>query len=129
MATHGDILYFHCFLFRYRRLDKYDSAMYRNQFNSPLDADVLLGDQINNGYGGIMWSDVSYQGSALTDASITLAMVTNDWEELALTYMTDNFTNWALGKYKWPHSNGNTDTPYIGCNTDRMAHVPKGKEP
>merc|ERR1719356_1818380 len=33
----------------YRRLDKYDSAMYRNQFNSPLDADVLLGDQINPG--------------------------------------------------------------------------------
>merc|ERR1719334_1048443 len=53
-------------------------------------------------------------------------MVTEDWGELGLIYMTDNFTNWALGEYTWPESNASTYTPYIGCNNDRMAHVPKG---
>merc|ERR1719295_1916016 len=110
----------------YHRLDRLNEAMYRNQFNSPLDADSLLGDTIERGYGSILWSEAKYQGSALTDASIILATVTDDWEELALTYLTDNFTNWAFGEYKWPKSRANENTPFIGCNTDRMAHVPKG---
>ena len=110
----------------YLRLDKKSSAMYRNQFNAPLDAKALLDTQINAGYGNIIWSEVEYVGSALTDAQILLAMVTEDWGELGLIYMTDNFTNWALGEYTWPESNASTHTPYIGCNNDRMAHVPKG---
>ena len=115
----------------YQRLDRFASAMYRNQFNSPLDATALLGDKIQIGYDDLMWSEAKYVGSALTDASIVLAMVTNDWEELGLTYLTTNFTDWAQGKYSWPHHTAmdmpaDVNIPRIGCNTDRMAHVPKG---
>jgi len=90
-----------------------------------------LGTQINPGYYDIVWSEVEYVGSALTDAEILLSMVTEDWGEQGLIYMTDNFTNWALGQYSWPEdvatdSKKNKNIPYIGCNNDRMAHVPKG---
>ena len=115
----------------YQRLDAMGSAMYRNQFNAPLDANALLGTQIEPGYDDVLWSDVSYKGSALSDAFILLNMVTNDWEELGLIYMENNFTSWALGEYSWPAATAgddevNADIPYIGCNVDRMGHVPKG---
>jgi len=113
----------------YRRLDDMGSAMFRNQFNAPLDAEALLGDQIELGYEDIVWADVSYKGSVLSDAEILLAMVTDDWEELGLTYMQNNFTDWALGTFQWDDNDTSPltpNTPYIGCNVDRMGHVPKG---
>merc|ERR1719447_843036 len=115
----------------YRRLDCHNGGMYRNQFNAPLDADALLGPQINGGYYDIVWSEVDYVGSALTDAEILLSMVTEQWGELGLIFTTDNFTGWALGEYSWPNDSASDDVkndyiPYIGCNNDRMAHVPKG---
>ena len=115
----------------YLRLDRKQSAMYRNQFNAPLDAVALLGEQIEPGYDDIVWSEVEYKGSALTDAEILLSMVTDDWGEQGLIYMTDNFTNWAQGEYSWPAATAgdeetNVNIPYLGCNNDRMAHVPKG---
>merc|ERR1719495_3113018 len=44
----------------YIRMDKWKEAMYRNQFNAPLDARALLGDQIEAGYTDIVWSEVEY---------------------------------------------------------------------
>ena len=97
--------------------------MFRNQFNAPLDANAVLGSQILAGTDGIDWTEVFYVGSALTDAEIVLAMITDDWAELGLIYMTDNFLSWTLGQHQW---NRTEDVLAIGCNNDRMAHVPKG---
>merc|ERR1719474_2359581 len=73
----------------------------------------------------IVWADVRYIGGPLTDASILLAMVTDDWGEQGLIMMPENYTNWALGKHQWDDST-KAGHPYLGCNNDRMAHVPKG---
>jgi len=108
----------------YLRMDKYHSAMYRNQFNAPLDAKRVLGGQIYEGQ-DMVWGSVHYEGSPLTDASILLAMVTDDWGEQGLIMMDSNYTNWALGKHQWDDST-KAGHPYLGCNNDRMAHVPKG---
>merc|ERR1712130_233121 len=82
------------------------------------------GDQLDL-RGNVDWPNVKYVGSALSDAEITLKMIGQDWGDLALVYLTDDFTNWAIDEYSWP-SNDSTETPYIGCNVDRMGHVPKG---
>ncbi len=116
----------------YQRLDSLRAAMYRNQFNAPLDAVALLRDQIEPGYDDVLWSEVKYKGSALSDAFILLSMVTEDWEELGLTYMGDIFQEWTLGETDWPEYTASDDDaspaiPYIGCNVDRMGHVPKGR--
>jgi len=71
------------------------------------------------------WANVKYVGSALSDAEIVLKMIGEDWGDLALVYMTDNFTDWTIGEYSWPE-NDTYITPYLGCNNDRMGHVPKG---
>lgn len=110
----------------YQRLDAAGTAMYGNQFSGPLDANALLGDQIEGGYYDIDWPTVSYVGSALSDAFIVLDLVTADWEEVGLIYMGNNLTDWALGQYSYPESLDPMDTPYIGCNSDRMGHVAKG---
>merc|ERR1719295_1136598 len=78
----------------YVRMDHADNAMYRNQFNAPLDATALLGDQIDL-RGNVDWSSATYIGSALSDAEIVLKMIGEDWGDLALVYMTDNFTKWG----------------------------------
>ena len=105
-------------------MDKHGQAMFRNQFNAPLDARAVLGDQIEAGQ-DLKWSEVEYVGSPLTDAEILLSLVTDDWGERGLLLITANFSNWAFGKKKW---DDNTDAghPWLGCNNDRMAHVPKG---
>ena len=108
----------------YHRLDAPQSAMYRNQFNAPLDAKALLGDQLDLRE-NVDWENAKYIGSAMSDASILLAVMTDDWEELALTFLDTNFIEWAIGNYSWPADNNHV-TPYIGCNVDRMGHVPKG---
>ena len=43
--------------------------------------------------------------------------------EEGLFYLTDNFWDWTLGQHQWDND---TDHLFIGCNCDRMAHVPKG---
>jgi len=108
----------------YLRMDKYHSAMYRNQFNAPLDARMVLGDQIEAG-DDIVWADVHYEGSALTDAEILLSLVTNDWGEQGLIMIDQNYTDWVQGRHQWDDSTA-AGHPYLGCNNDRMAHVPKG---
>merc|ERR550525_1943432 len=114
-------------MMEYNRLDAITQAMYRNQFNAPLDARALLGDQIEAGYYGIEWETVTYVGSALTDAEILLSLVTNDWEELGLVFMENDFGLWAQGEVVWSETDPKGfDHPFIGCNVDRMGHVPKG---
>ena len=113
-------------MLEYQRLDATGEAMYRNQFNGPLDATALLGEQIEAGYWDIEWWTVSYVGSALSDAFIVLELVTDDWEEMGLIYMENNFTDWALGTYSYPVDGDTAEYPNIGCNSDRMGHVPKG---
>ena len=111
----------------YQRLDATGVAPFANQFKGPLDARALLGDQIEAGYWDIVWSDVSYLGSALSDAFIVLRLVTNDWEEMGLVYLENNITDWALGKYQYPELSESADIsayPSIGCNIDQMGHVP-----
>ena len=105
-------------------MDKYGEAIYRNQFNAPLDAKALLGDQLVN-QPEITWSEVEYVGSALSDAEILLGLVTEDWAEQALLFMPNSFTAWAMGKAKWDDHRDDA-RPWLGCNNDRMAHVPKG---
>merc|ERR1719361_1674803 len=109
----------------YVRMDKWNEAMYRNQFNAPLDANAILGDQILPGSDNITWADTTYIGSALSDASILLAIVTEDWGEKGLIFLPDDFTTWALGESTWDDEK-NDGHPYLGCNNDRMSHVPKG---
>merc|ERR550525_106468 len=112
----------------YVRMDHAMNAMYRNQFNAPLDATALLGDQLDLRE-NVDWANVKYVGSALSDAEITLKMIGQDWGDLALVYLTDDFTNWAIDNHSWPSSDNASfadDTPYFGCNNDRMGHVPKG---
>jgi hypothetical protein len=114
-------------MMEYNRLDSKTQAMYRNQFNAPLDARALIGDQLDAGYDDIVWSDVEYIGSALSDAEVLLSLVTDDWEELGLVFMENNFTDWAQGTAQWSDdSSPNSAHPFIGCNVDRMGHVPKG---
>merc|ERR1719361_302446 len=112
-------------MMEYNRLDAFSQAMYRNQFNAPLDARALIGDALDAGYDDIVWADVEYVGSALTDAEILLSLVTEDWEELGLVFMENDFAEWAQGQTSWSDDHGN-EHPYIGCNVDRMGHVPKG---
>jgi len=109
----------------YIRFDKWDEAMYRNQFNGPLDASWLLGDQTVTGDNAMPWADVEYRGSPLTDASVLLSLVTNDWGEQALMFIPEDFQQWALGNNLW-NNTANTSHPHLGCNNDRMSHVPKG---
>jgi len=45
---------------------------------------------------------------------------------LGLIYMENNFTDWALGTYSYPVGGDTAVYPNIGCNIDRMGHVPKG---
>merc|ERR1712130_458513 len=37
----------------------------------------------------------------------------------------EKMSSWVLGHYEWNDENDN-DTPYLGCNVDRMGHTPKG---
>merc|ERR550525_1105493 len=76
----------------YVRMDHARHAMYRNQFNAPLDATALLGDQLDLRE-NVDWANVKYIGFALSDAEITLKMIGQDWGDLALVYLTDDFTN------------------------------------
>ena len=108
----------------YVRLDKFNTAMYRNQFNAPLDASALLGNQLERGQ-DLLWSEASYVGTALSDASILLSLVTDDWGEMGLLFLDNDFSDWAMGKHQW-NDHDEEEHPYLGCNNDRMAHVPKG---
>ena len=105
-------------------MDKPRESLYRNQFNAPLDASRVLGDQIEMGQ-GLIWSETYYVGSALTDAEIALSLATDDWGEQGLLVIDQNFTDWAQGLHRWVDDE-DLEHPYLGCNNDRMAHVPKG---
>ena len=111
-------------MLEYVRMDKPRESLYRNQFNAPLDASRVLGDQVLDGQ-DIIWSKARYVGSALTDAEIALSMATDDWGEQGLLVIDSNFTNWAQGTHQW-NDDEDLEHPYLGCNNDRMAHVPKG---
>lgn len=107
-------------------MDIPSKAFYRNQFNAPLDASVLLGDQMLGGNDGISWSEVEYKGSPLTDAVVLLGIATDDWAEKNVLLLGDDFMAWALGDNQWDDED-EEGHPYLGCNNDRMGHVPKGK--
>jgi len=79
----------------------------------------------------ITWSEMTYAGSALMDAYVAFHIATNNsqWGELGQMFMGD-LADWAINKDDWRFSNAATDDgegkPYLGCNNDRMTHVPKG---
>ena len=106
-------------------MDIPDTSFYRNQFNGPIDASALLGEQMMAGYDGIVWSEVEYRGSPLTDAILTLGMITDDWNELNVLLL-DDLPEWALGENPWDDED-EKGHPYLGCNNDRMSHASKGK--
>jgi len=39
--------------------------------------------------------------------------------------ITKKFSDWAFGNNQWDDED-ESGHPYIGCNNDRMTHVPKG---
>jgi len=45
--------------------------------------------------------------------------------ELGQSLIPEKMSSWVLGDYEWNDENDN-DTPYLGCNVDRMGHTPKG---
>jgi len=108
----------------YVRMDKPTQSLYRNQFNAPLDASRILGDQLYDGQ-ELVWSEAHYVGSALTDAEIALHLATDDWGEQGLLVIDDQFVKWTKGLHQWDDDD-RLGHPYLGCNNDRMAHVPKG---
>ena len=109
-------------------MDNNRNSPYQTLFGSEIDARAVLGDQIELGQ-DIIWSEMSYIGSPLTDAWIALETASDDWGELGLIYVEGKstepyqFRKWALGQYTW---NDSDTTPALGCNNDRMMHCPKG---
>ena len=113
----------------YIRMDNGMNSPYQTMFGSSMDARAILGDQIEIGQ-NITWSEVSYVGSALTDAFIALGIATTDWGEAGLLYLEEDkspfqLRKWALGQYEWDDSM-DWGHPWLGCNNDRMTHAPKG---
>ena len=110
----------------YIRLDH--SIRYQMMFGASIDASALLGDQIESGQ-DIVWSEVSYVGSALTDSYIALYTATSDWSEMGLMWIegeengSERLYDWSLGQHQF---DDNGSTPFLGCNNDRMSHAPKG---
>ena len=109
----------------YVRLDRSEEYTYQNQFAGPLDARAMLGPQIEVGNDDIIWSEMHYVGTALTDALILLQLLTDDWGELGNSLVHSNMTSWTLGQFTWSDEE-KEDSPYLGCNVDRMGHIPKG---
>jgi len=79
----------------------------------------------------ITWSEMEYQGSALMDAYIAFHIATNNsnWGELGQMFM-GQIADWSINKDDFQWSDTKSDdgegSPYLGCNNDRMTHVPKG---
>merc|ERR550525_1167333 len=111
-------------MMEYVRMDKPQVSLFRNQFNAPLDAARVLGDQLLDGQ-DLVWAEAHYVGSALTDAEIALSLATDDWGEQGLLVIDSDFSGWAKGEFQWDDESAK-DHPQLGCNNDRMAHVPKG---
>lgn len=115
----------------YVRLDDGWDTSFLNFWESGFDAEALLGaEQLSAGQ-NITWSEMTYAGSALMDAYVAFHIATNNsqWGELGQMFMGD-LADWAINKDDWRFSNAATDDgegkPYLGCNNDRMTHVPKG---
>jgi hypothetical protein len=116
-------------MMEYVRMDNGWDTTFLNMWESGFDARAILGDQLDAGQ-DIVWSETEYVGSALMDSYIALHQATNNsnWGELGQMFMGE-IANWATGGgYVW--SDESTDdgqgNPYLGCNNDRMTHVPKG---
>merc|ERR1719206_65648 len=124
----------------HHKMDEYirvDSGefVYKNAFDAAFDAKALLGeDQLfDNAYELLDWSTVHYKGTALTDVAIALNMITDNWAVSGFSRITEELWKWSLGQYTFDPSavtttqtHSTTAIPYLGCNNDRMTHVPKG---
>merc|ERR550525_1983419 len=108
----------------YVRLDRSGNFTYQNQFAAPLDARAMLGEQIEDG-SDIVWAETQYVDNALTDALLMLTALTEDWGELGQSLIPDVMIDWVLGEGDWVDDNS-WNRPYLGCNVDRMGHIPKG---
>ena len=118
----------------YIRLDSPVNSLYQNMFGAGLDARAILGDQILVGEDALDWTTAKYVGSALVDATIAVGIASTDWAEMGLLYIEatslgtyDGFSQWALGRYRFGDAYSLSRGPYLGCNNDRMTHVPKGR--
>ena len=106
-------------------MDRSEEYTYQNQFAAPLDARAMLGAQVDVGNADLVWSEAHYVGTALTDALMLMNLLSDDWGELGQSLVPSNMTSWTLGDFVWSDES-ETDSPYLGCNVDRMGHVPKG---
>ena len=70
------------------------------------------------------WRQIQYVGTPLTDAHVALSLAAIDWGQQGMMLMDDEFQRWALGKHEFTAKR--EGHPYLGCNNDRMSHVPKG---
>jgi len=111
----------------YIRLDKANRFVYKNPFDAGLDAEAMLGsDQLfDNAFDELDWSTVHYKGSALTDVTIVLDMVSEHWGIAGFSRISENMWRWSIGNLSWTED-GEDVHPYLGCNNDRMTHVAKG---
>merc|ERR1719242_1631775 len=116
-------------MMEYVRMDNGWDTSFLNVWESAFDAEAMLGtEQLSQGQ-DIVWSEMKYQGSALMDSYIALHVATNNsnWGELGQMFM-GYIADWAQNKYTWSDelSDDGEGSPYLGCNNDRMTHVPKG---
>ena len=111
-------------MLEYVRLDRSENYTYQNQFAAPLDARAMLGDVVDDGQ-DLVWADVQYVGTALTDALLMLNTLTDDWGELGQSLIPDVMTSWVLGEQPFD-DDSDANHPFLGCNVDRMGHIPKG---
>jgi len=54
-----------------------------------------------------------------------LGIATDDWNEKNALLLGEDYFAWALGENQWTDDDKDGH-PYLGCNNDRMGHVPKG---
>ena len=111
----------------YIRLDKFNGPQYKNPYNSGMNVRALLGynSELDKGLDNMDWSKATYIGDTLTDAHIAMTLSTNDWGELQLIMMDDDFLKWTQGKHQYSMDEDALH-PQIGCNNDRMTHLAKG---
>jgi len=121
----GKIHDLHHKMMEYVRLDRNGNYTYQNQFAAPLDARAILGSQIEVGNDDMVWSEAQYVGTALTDALLMLSALSEDWGELGQSLIPDVFISWVLDEAEWGDESEMAH-PYLGCNVDRMGHIPKG---
>jgi len=110
-----------------------DLRMFVNSFNAPLHVQYLIGDELFSRYqkqGGLQsfHNSIEYAGNILTDTTIALHELSQNWGRLQIMYLlTDELVAWAKGEDS-SVALGNAkegEIQYL-CAVDGMIHAAKG---